>query len=159
MNGNTAAEWVTGLGLWPLIVLLVPNIMFRRYGKASGKKRMASLLQAVAVFLITGIAMAVMQYKGTDVHFFAGIGVIAIIAVLLRKRMFPYRLTCPSCDTRLDFKTIYFRDDHLCEKCRPVEKEVIIPDAGAEEEEDDGSHDYPELDDADDDAENDNAGR
>lgn len=109
---------------------------------------MASLLQAVAVFLITGIAMAVVQYKGTDVHFFAGIGVIAIIAILVRKWMFPYRLTCPSCGTRLVFKTIYFRDDHLCVNCRPKEEPIVVKEAGENEEEEpeeDETSDYPEL--------------
>ena len=50
MNSYHISTWIVGLGLWPLIIAIAPNLIFRRYGQAAVKKRMASLYHALAVF-------------------------------------------------------------------------------------------------------------
>jgi len=118
MNTNTVSLWIAGLGIWPLVVVLVPNLMFRRFGQAAGEKRKASLYQAIAVFLITTLAAFIVERELTDTYFYAGLVVILLALVIFRKKTFPYRLNCAGCGKRLDIKTIYFMDNNLCADCR-----------------------------------------
>ena len=132
MTGNTVSLWVAELGIWPLVVVLLPNLLFRRYGQQAGTKRMASLYQAIAIFAITTAASFVSVRELTDFYFFIAVGVVIVVVLLLRKRIFPYRLTCVECDAKLDFETIYFRDANLCISCRKAaEAEEEAAAAGA----------------------------
>jgi len=159
LNGTTVSAWIAQAGIWPLIVVLVPNLMFRRYGQAAVKKRMASLLQAIAVFVITTLAAFVMERELTDLVLFIGILIVAVALYILRDKVFPYRLSCPECGVRLDFRTIYFMDDHLCVDCRarkmdseeadsvPGEYEVVDSEADdAESGDTDDSGDSDRMD-------------
>ena len=66
MNANTISVWIAELGIWPLVVVLVPNLMFRKYGQSAGKKRMSSLMQAIAVFLITTASSFIVEKELTE---------------------------------------------------------------------------------------------
>jgi len=118
MNTNAVSLWIAGLGIWPLIVILAPNLMFRRFGQAAGEKRKASLYQAMAVFLITTLAAFIVERELTDSYFYAGLLVILLAFVMLRKKTLPYRFNCAACEKKLDIKTIYFIDNNLCGDCR-----------------------------------------
>ncbi len=138
INGLVISNWIAKLGIWPLIVLLVPNLMFRRYGQSAGKKRMSSLLQAIAVFLITTMAAFIAE-RGvelglSDKYLFVGIAAVAVLLYVFRERVFPYRLSCVKCDARLEFKTIYFMDDNLCTDChsKKVAREETAEETVAE---------------------------
>lgn len=128
MNGTAVSQWITDLGIWPLIVMLLPNLMlFRKQGQASTKKRTASLYQAIAVFLVTIVAGTVTNFGLTDTYLVVGVAVVAVAAYLLRNRMFPYRSTCPECGRKHDifsaeFKNIYVMDDDLCDACRTASR-------------------------------------
>ncbi|MDF1566436.1 MAG: hypothetical protein P1P77_00290 [Spirochaetaceae bacterium] len=134
MNGNAISIWIAELGIWPLVVVLVPNLMFRKYGQSAGKKRMASLLQAIAVFVITTAAAFVVERELTDIYLFGAVAVVAVVLFLYRGKVFPYRLTCAECETKLDFRTIYFMDDNLCVDCRR-KKDVAEEEESASVEE------------------------
>ena len=124
MNDPVISQWIADLGIWPLIVMVFPTVfMFRKYSPDSSRKKMASLLHAIAVFLFTVSAALIAMLEGSDLYLLLSLAVIAGAAYLLRDRMFPYRLTCPNCGHKhevftSDFKNIYFHDDHLCDKCR-----------------------------------------
>ena len=118
MTGNQVSLWIADLGVWPLIVVLIPNLFFRRYGSGGGPKRMASLYQAIATFAITTTAAFIAERRLTDLYLYLGIAAVAAVLIIFRSRVFPYRRTCPECGTRLDIKTIYFIDSHLCPPCR-----------------------------------------
>jgi len=118
MNTNAVSLWITGLGIWPLIVVLLPNLMFRRFGQGAGEKRKASLYQAIAIFLITTLAALIVELELTDIYFYAGLAVILLALVIFRRRIFPYRLKCAGCERMLDIKTLYFIDSNLCADCR-----------------------------------------
>jgi 8-oxo-dGTP diphosphatase len=117
MNGNEISLWIFGLKMWPLVVVLVPNLLFRKYGKAASRKRMASLYHAIAMFLITTTAGFVVAKNLTDIYLLAGTALVVILMVVFRDRAVPYRLTCAGCNTKLELKTIYFLDDDLCPAC------------------------------------------
>ena len=68
------------MGLWPLIVFIVPNLFFRKYNSKSAKKRLANLYQAITVFVITTSAAFIADKKAGDKYLFL---VIAVLAVLL----------------------------------------------------------------------------
>jgi len=75
------------------------------------------------VFLVTVIAGTVANFGLTDTYLLLGVAVVAVAAYVLRKRMFPYRLTCPTCGRKHDifsaeFKNVYVMDDDLCDACR-----------------------------------------
>ena len=118
MNTNAVSQWIANLGIWPLIVVLIPNLRFSFHGQAAGEKRRASLYQAIVVFLITILAGFIVERELTDIYFYAGLALILLVSVLLRKKIFPYRLNCAGCERRLDIKTIYFMDGNLCADCR-----------------------------------------
>lgn len=123
MNSNQVSIWIAELGLWPLIVVLVPNLLFRRYGQAAVKKRMASLYHGIIVFIIMILALSIVERELSDIYLYIGIIVVVLLLLIFRKNIFPYRLNCPDCSNRLDFRTIYFMDDSLCANCRTAKKE------------------------------------
>lgn len=123
MNGPIS-QWIADLGIWPLLVMLLPNLfLFRKHGQVVAKKRMASLMQAIAVFLFTMSAALIVSMGGSDAYLLLSLVIIAGVSYLLRARMFPYRLTCPECGRKHEvftpeFKNIYVMDDDLCDECR-----------------------------------------
>jgi hypothetical protein len=146
LNGTIVSEFVAKNFFYGFLALVALTVYERRMGKDATRKRMASLIQAVAVFLMVVAASGVMEFGGSDLHLFGAILVIGVVlGTVLRDRAFPYRRTCPSCNAALDFKTIMFRDDHLCEKCRPKDPETDDngQEAAATEDE---SDDWPEVD-------------
>jgi hypothetical protein len=133
MNGMAASEWIAGLDVWPLVVMLIPYFfLFRSRGQESKAKRFASLSHAIAVFVITSVAALVLALGLTDAYLFAAIVLVAAGAYALRERMFPYRLSCPQCNRKYelftaDFRIVYLMDDHLCDDCRAANEAVSEP--------------------------------
>ena len=132
LNGNLVSSWVASAGIWPLVVMLVPNLLFRRYGQAAGKKRMASLLQAIAVFVVTTAAAFIKERDLTDLYLWITLAVVIVVLYVFRAKVFPYKLTCTGCGTRLDFKTIYFMDDNACPACHDRLQAEKVAQAEAE---------------------------
>ncbi|OQX29876.1 MAG: hypothetical protein B0D92_01395 [Spirochaeta sp. LUC14_002_19_P3] len=118
MNTLKISSLLLDAGLWPLIVLLVINLTFRKYGKAAAVKRMASLYHAIAVFIITSLAALIVKWQLTDLYLGLGTVLVIGIMVVFRKQVFPYQRTCAACSAQLDLKTIYYMDDNLCPRCR-----------------------------------------
>jgi hypothetical protein len=124
MGKYAISEWIAGLGVYPLLVMLVPSItLFRKRGREVMVKQTASVLHAIIVFLATASAMAIVAYELSDLLLIPVLLVIGGAAYLLRKRVFPYRLTCPECGRRHaifsgDFRNVYVMDDNLCNECR-----------------------------------------
>lgn len=139
MTSNTVSIWVAELNIWPLVVVILPNLLFRRYGPRSFDKRKANLFQALTVFAITTSAAFVASRELTDIYFYTATVVVVIIVVIFRKNIFPYRLTCVECDAKLDYQTIYFRDDNLCKSCHSAKEAREDAEAAGEEMESTGT--------------------
>ena len=152
LNGNQVSTWIAAAGIWPLVVMLVPNLMFRRYGQAAGRKRMASLFQAIAVFVVTTMAAFIVEKNLTDLYLWIAAAVVIVVLYVFRGKVFPYSLKCVECGASLDFKTIYFMDDNACPACHDRLK------AAEEAEEGDGSEPAGITDEADDSDEEDGEG-
>ncbi len=117
INGNQISSWIAQGGIWPLVVMLVPNLMFRRYGQAALKKRMASLIQAIAVFVVTSAAAFIAERDLKDLYLWIAVIVVITALVAFRDKVFPYSLKCVECGKSLEFRTIYFMDDNACPAC------------------------------------------
>ncbi|MCG8454170.1 MAG: hypothetical protein MI717_13425 [Spirochaetales bacterium] len=142
--GNSISTWIQSLELWPLIIALIPNLMFRKFGAQPGVKRSASLIHAIAIFFLTIVVAGLVVKQGwQDWVFFVAVGFTALLLFLIRKKAFPYQRTCPQCEAKLDFQTIYFMDDHLCRECRKEkmaqEEAQELLDEESTPEEDDSS--------------------
>jgi len=131
INGLVVSTWLADLGVWPLVIVLVPNLLFRKYGQSAGKKRMSSLFQAIAVFVITTVAAFMVEKQLSDKYLYLATALVAVVLYLFREKVFPYKLKCVECDASLDFKTIYFMDDNLCIACHS--KKVAAQEAAEQE--------------------------
>ena len=124
MTGNTLSTWIADLDIWPLVVMLLPYFfLFRKHGAEVRVKRLASLYHALMVFVITSAAGLIAALDLTDTWLAPAVGVVAIAAYVLRRQVFPYRLSCPGCGRAYnpfsaDLKVIYVMDDDLCDACR-----------------------------------------
>jgi hypothetical protein len=118
LNGNIVSVFLVSLGLWPLIIVVTPVLIVRRYGVKSVIKCRAIMLQGISIFLIFVTAQANMEFGGKDLYLFLVIAVALILWAVFRKYIFPYQLSCAGCETKLSFKTIYMLDNNLCDTCR-----------------------------------------
>ncbi|MFW5690150.1 MAG: hypothetical protein ACOC1U_11315, partial [Spirochaetota bacterium] len=110
--------------IWPLVVMLVPYFfIFRKHGNEARTKRLASLYQAIAVFIVTTAAAAVVAFDLTDAHLTGAVVLVAIAAYALRRHLVPYQFSCPECGRAYnlfseDLRIVYVMDDNLCDSCR-----------------------------------------
>ena len=129
MNEPTVSLWTTSLGIWPLLVMMLPNLMiFRKYGRVSSRKRAASLYHAIAVFLIVVAAGGIVSFELTDTYLLLAFVIVGAGGYVLRKQMFPYHANCVECGKKhelftAEFKNIYVMDDDLCDDCRASHQE------------------------------------
>jgi len=130
------SQKVAEMGLWPLIIVIVPNLFFRKYGQKSIKKRKANLYQAIAVFIVTMSASIITQYKFGDIYLYIITSVVIVLLVVFRKNVFPYTRKCEKCGATLDLKTIYYMEKNLCTSCASKEAEPELPDSPQEEQKD-----------------------
>ena len=123
VTGTAIADFIVGLNIWPLVIMLVPYVLlFRKAGIGSQTKRVAHLMQSITVFLVMTAAALTRALSLTDLYFIGAVIALAVGVVLLRARMFPYRTRCPKCGRRFaftaaDIRSVYVNDDNLCSDC------------------------------------------
>lgn len=106
------ANWVAERFYWAMIIILIINLMQRRYQNTAQKKRFATLYLAMGVFVVYVAAELVRNYGMTDLVFL--IVAVAVVAVLVvfRSRTFPFRLRSSRDGRWHTFNEILFDDDH-----------------------------------------------
>jgi len=139
INGLVVSAYIADLGVWPLVIVLIPNLLFRKYGQSAGKKRMSSLFQAISIFVITTVAAFMVEKQLSDKYLYLAVAVVAVVLYIFRAKVFPYKLKCVECGAKLDYKAIYFMDDNLCDDCRL--KKIDAEEADGD---DDGTDDSAE---------------
>ena len=154
MENAVVSKWVFDLGIWPLLLSLLPYLLiFRRHGKEAIRKQTASLLHTVAIFLISTAAGLISLVDASDLFLLLAVAVVGTLLYIFRSRTFPYRLTCPECGHRhnllsAEIQNTYVMDDDLCEECRErlnPSADDVEEDADEEAEDEDGET-WPELD-------------
>ncbi len=102
---------------WVFFALIFLNVIQRRHQPASNRKRFATLYLAILVLVFHLSAIGILRAGLPDAAVFASLALLAGAAWYFRAHVLPFRLTCPTCGTRLSAETILFRDDHLCPTC------------------------------------------
>lgn len=106
---NKASEYV-------LLALIVLIISMMRY-KDARRKRFALILIAL-IFLSTYLLLFVVEaLKLPFWGEYIPLLIAVIVIVILRKKLWPWRLHCSRCGKRLNFGTIFSRDLPLCDDC------------------------------------------
>lgn len=124
MNPTAVSEWITDLGIWPLIVVLFPYVVvLRKHGPESQKKKVATVFHAIGLFVLLVAAASIVEFGLSDLVLLPVVAVLAAAGYRYRDRVFPYRLSCPECGTRhavfsTGFTNFYAMDDNLCDDCR-----------------------------------------
>ena len=107
---------------YPVIVILVFNLIQRRFMDRGTGKRFASLYFGVLVLAFWGITFLFQRYRIPDGYLILPLAAAAALVVFRRKDFLPFRLRCASCGKRLPLRTILFDDSNLCGSCRIPEK-------------------------------------
>ena len=124
MTSIAVSRWIADLGIWPLIVVLFPYvIVLRRRGPESQKKKVATVIHAVGLFVLLVAAATIIEFGLSDLLLVPVVAALAAAGYRYRDRAFPYRLSCPECGARHailseGFTNFYAMDDNLCDDCR-----------------------------------------
>ena len=110
---------------------LVVNLMQRKYRERGHKKRNATLLQAILIFIIYIGAMVIREEGFEPKWIMIPFALVAIGFYFFRDRILPYKRNCVNCGAKLNFNQIVMFDANLCSNCDPLEQ-----DSSTEEEDD-----------------------
>ena len=101
-----------------LVLILLFNMSQRKHLKDGEKKRFASLYFAIVI--LAGFAGTVtvrrLALHPVSLAFIAAI--MVVLAVLLRRRIFIFRFSCPECGARYPVRDILFVDEPACRSCQ-----------------------------------------
>lgn len=96
--------------------------MRKRYN-ADRSRYLAVFFQAI-LFFILFLGALIIDTEGLDPRWImASFGVVALLAVIFRKRVLPYSRNCKNCEGKVDWKVLFIREDDLCPDCLPKEAE------------------------------------
>jgi len=109
-----------------LLGLLILFMIQKRYGDRGAGKRLATLylsaaVLAVYVAVILLVIPNVVPRSAAIAAFFATATVATTICVMKRKKVFPARLHCVRCGSRLPLERSLFLDSNFCEACEKDE--------------------------------------
>ena len=101
---------------WALIAILLLNFAQRKI-PGTNKKRFATIYLASILLLFQIGVVTILARDISHNWAWALVILIACLLYLFRKKAFPFRLHCVSCNARLDFNHIIGHDDNLCQDC------------------------------------------
>ncbi len=100
---------------------IVLNLMQRRYRDRGSRKRTATLIQAVMIFILY-IGAMIIREEALPVKWIAlPLGIIGGILYFFRNKVLPYKLKCVNCGKKLGFNEIFMIDANLCPDCNEEE--------------------------------------
>jgi len=109
-----------------LLGLLILFMIQKRYGDRGAGKRLATLYLSMAVLAVYAAVMLLMvpnvvPRPAAIVVFFATVTVATAICIMKREKIFPARLHCVRCGSRLPLERSLFVDSNVCEACEKEE--------------------------------------
>ena len=117
---------------------LVLNLMQRKHRERGSRKRTATLIQAILIFIVYIGAMVIREEGLEPKWMMIPFAVVAVILYFFRDRIIPYKRNCVSCGARLNMNQILLFDANLCSNCDPDEQTDNDVDQVAEESEEEG---------------------
>lgn len=101
---------------WLMIFVIVINFSQRKYPD-SNRKRNATLYIAGDCLLLYLLVLLARQFGLPGFVDLISLAVCIALALILRKRFFPFRTRCRECGAKLDWEHIIGHDDNLCPEC------------------------------------------
>jgi hypothetical protein len=105
--------------LVPIVAVWVFHMSNRRHRDAGTRKRMATLGITGLLIAMWVAAYAFERYGVADAWLALPAAALAVIAVLGRRFLFPWRLRCTKCGKPLGFTRAFSLDANLCGDCAP----------------------------------------
>lgn len=106
------AVWFAERIYWVFLGLMLLNVIQRKHQKKAGKKRMATLLLGVALFVLLAVAQTINHFGGTDMLFYLAILAFAAVVFAYRDKMWPFRFRSAVDGRWLTTNEILFDDNH-----------------------------------------------
>lgn len=103
--------------LWIIIAILALNLLQGKLCTRSANKRKATLVIATFAIIFQIVLVLVVTKGKNPIWLFAALLAIAVLAVVYRKQVWPFRAHCTKCHKILAFKTIIADDENLCPSC------------------------------------------
>jgi hypothetical protein len=104
--------------LVPIFAVWACHLYQRRFAEETGGKKRTATLAITVILLGVWAAAFFFGRLGLDWVFMIPVVLIAAgVVYVWRKTLFPYRLTCVKCGTRLRLKEVLFLDANMCGKC------------------------------------------
>ncbi len=108
---NPIILWVADRFYLVFLGFIILNVLQRKHGKRSGRKRVATLYLAIATFLLMAAAQMVISYGLGEWVFVLSVAVVLYGMYHFRSRTFPFRLRSPVDGRRYSWEEILFMDD------------------------------------------------
>ena len=101
---------------WVVIILLIIGLNQKKIEDSKRKQR--SLIWLCLMMCVFQVVLS-LAVHGTIPHFWVALCTLAlvVIGVLLRRHVWPFRLTCSKCGKHLDWEHVVGHDDNLCQDC------------------------------------------
>ncbi len=111
---NTApiAAWFADRVYWVFLGMMLLNIIQRRHQAKVRKKRMATLLIGVSLFVLLAAAQTINHFGGSDALFFVVLAGYTAVLYTYRKQMLPFRIKSSVDGRWLTVQEILFDDLH-----------------------------------------------
>ncbi len=101
---------------------IVLSLMQRRHRGRGDKKRTATLIQSVMIFIVYIGAMVIREEGLEEKWIVIPLAIVAGILYFFRSKVLPYERRCRNCGAKLNMNQIFMFDANLCADCDPDEK-------------------------------------
>ena len=102
---------------YPVVAVLLFNLLQRRHKERGRGKRIASLLAGVLLLVFWAVAFLFERFGVPDAYLAIPASGAGVLLYLLRSRFFPFRLRCTVCGKPLPLRTVLFDDANRCDPC------------------------------------------
>ncbi|OQY34065.1 MAG: hypothetical protein B6241_06170 [Spirochaetaceae bacterium 4572_59] len=118
---------------------IILSLVQRRYRGRGDKKRTATLIQSILIFILYMGAVFIREEGLEKKWIVIPFVIIAVVLYFFRSKVIPYELKCRNCGAKLNMNQIFLYDANLCADCDPHEQVSEDESDDAEETEEDHS--------------------
>ena len=108
---------VTRMLDYVMITVIIFNLSLRKY--KDGQKKRFSLVLFAILFLLLYLALIIVDMNEAIPSWleWVALGLFLLSLVLLRKKVWPWRLRCVKCHQKMSWDAVFGRDENLCDDC------------------------------------------
>lgn len=105
-------------GYYLFVGWIVLYFLVRRREEADRAKMMALFYQAIIFFVLSVTAVYIDQKKLNPHWIWLAVGIVGLIALVFRDRIFPYPKHCANCSAVIPWKERWINTNDHCPACR-----------------------------------------